>query len=106
MPCRHPSEGAHKHRPSAMPRMQRRKSQLKTLAPKGKEQSQKIKLVTIPGQVVSVDQLASYTPGLISTHQVLPTTKRYSGATVFVDHASHFTYVHLMEVTSDTAKTV
>ena len=62
----------------------------------GKRNIKKIKPVTIPGEVVSVNQLFSYTPGLISTHQGLPTTKRNPGATIFVDHASDFTYVHLM----------
>ena len=66
----------------------------------------KIKPVTIPGQVVSCDQLVSYTPGLITTNRGLPTTKRYSGATILVDHASNFTYVHLMEGTPDAEKTV
>ena len=73
---------------------------------KGKSNLKKIKPVTIPGQIVSVDQLVSYTPGLIPTHRGLPTTKRYSGATIFVDHASDFTYVHLMKGTPDAEKTV
>ena len=79
MPCRHTSEGAHKRRPSDMPRMQLRQIQSETLAPKGKEQSKKIKPVTIPGQVVSVDQLVSYTPGLIPTNnKTRPRTKHLS----------------------------
>ena len=73
---------------------------------KGKSNLKKIKPVTIPGQAVSVDQLVGYTPGLIPTHRGLPTNKRYSGATIFVDHASDFTYVHLMEGTPDAEKTV
>ena len=62
---------------------------------KGKSNIKKIKLVTIPGQVGSVDQLVRYTPRLIRSHQGLPTTKRYSGATIFVDNASDFTSVCL-----------
>ena len=58
---------------------------------KGKSNLKKIKPVTIPGQVVSVDQLVRYTPGLIPTHRGLQKTKRYLGATIFVDHASDFT---------------
>ena len=55
-----------------------------------------IKPATKPGQVISVDQLISPTPGFVPTHRGRPTTKRYRGATVFVDHFSDFTYVHLM----------
>ena len=73
---------------------------------KGKSNLKKIKNVTIPGQVVSVNQLVSYTPGLIPAYQGLPTTKRYSGATIFIDNASDFTYVHFMEETTDAENTV
>jgi hypothetical protein len=50
----------------------------------------------MPGQVVSMDQLISPTPGFVPIHRGLPTNARYEGATVFVDHFSDFTYVHLM----------
>ena len=73
---------------------------------KVKSNLKKIKAFTLPGQVVSVDQLVGYIPGLIPTYRGLPTTKRYSGATIFVDHTSDFTYVHLMERTPDAEKTV
>ena len=43
-----------------------------------------------------MDQLVSPTPGFIPTHRGRPTTNRYIGATVFCDHYSDFTYVHLM----------
>ena len=57
----------------------------------------------MPIQVVSVDQLFIPTPGLVSTHRGTPTTKRYIGVTVFVDHFSNFTYAHLMtEINSET----
>ena len=55
-----------------------------------------IRLATEPGQVISVDQLISPTPGFVPTHRGRPTTKRYRGAMVFVDHYSDYTYVHLM----------
>jgi hypothetical protein len=55
-----------------------------------------IKPATSPGQVVSIDQLISPTEGFVPTHRGTPTTLRYQGATVFVDHFSDFTYVHLM----------
>ena len=53
-----------------------------------------------PGQVVSVDQLISPTPGFMPTHRGKPTTLCYTGATVFVDHFSNYAYVHLMSMLS------
>ena len=41
---------------------------------------------TLPGEVVSVDQMVSPTPGLIAYMTGKLTTKRYKYATVFVDH--------------------
>lgn len=58
-----------------------------------------------PGQVVSVDQLVSPTRGIVPCHRGIPATKRYKGATVFVDHYSNFTYIHLM-TEMDGAETV
>ena len=55
-----------------------------------------IKPATAPGQVVSVDQLVSPTPGFVPIHRGRPTKKRYIGATIFVDHFSGFSYVHLL----------
>ena len=63
---------------------------------KGFKNRKKIKIATAPGQVVSMDQLISPTPGFVPTHRGTPTKQRYVGATVFVDHFSDFTYVHLM----------
>ena len=48
------------------------------------------------GKVISVDQLVSLTSGFVPIHRGKPTTKRYVGATVFVDDFSDFTYAHLM----------
>ena len=45
---------------------------------------------------MSVDQLVSPTPGFVPTCCGTTTTKRYIGATVFVDHLSNFTYARLM----------
>ena len=64
-----------------------------------------IKPVKYAGQCVSVDQLISPTPGFVPTHRGKPTNDRYLGATVFVDHYSDFTYVHLM-TKMDAAATV
>ena len=55
-----------------------------------------IKRANCPGAVVSIDQLVSPTPGFVPTHRGRPTTMRYLGATVFCDHFSDLTYVHLM----------
>jgi hypothetical protein len=63
---------------------------------KGPKNLKKLRSATSPGSVVSVDQLVSPTPGFVPTHRGIPTTKRYTGATVFVDHFSDFTYTHLM----------
>ena len=57
----------------------------------------KIHAVTIPGDCVSVDQLESPTPGFIATLKGTPTKRRYKAATVFVDHASRLSYVHLQQ---------
>lgn len=65
----------------------------------------KIKQSTIPGAVVSMDQLESPVPGFVPIGKGQPTTRRYRGATVFVDHASDFTYVHMMTALT-TAETI
>ena len=50
---------------------------------------------TRPGDGTSVDQLESRHPGLVpQTKGFHRTTERYVGATVFVDHATGYTYVH------------
>ena len=73
---------------------------------KRKSKIKKIKAVTIPCQVVSLYQIVRYIPGLIPTHRGITTTKRCSDATIFVNHASYFTYVNLMEGNPEAAKTV
>ena len=55
----------------------------------------KIKPSTIPGAVVSIDQLESPLPGFMSIAKGQPTIQKYQSALVFVDHASDFTYVHM-----------
>jgi transposase InsO family protein len=57
----------------------------------------------LPGDVVSVDQLVSSTPGLIAwLHGGQPTHERYLGSTVFVDQASDFSYIfHHTALNSD-----
>ena len=55
---------------------------------------------TRPGECVSVDQLISKTPGLIAQVKGRLTKQRYHAATVFADHASGLTYVHVSEGTT------
>ena len=62
-----------------------------------------IKQATAPGDVVSTDQLISPTLGFVPTHRGKPTLQRYMGATIFVDHFSDLTYVHLMTTMNATA---
>ena len=45
--------------------------------------------------MVSVDQLESPVPGFVPIARGQPTTSRYHGASVFADHVTCFTYVHL-----------
>jgi len=60
---------------------------------------------TAPGQVVSVDQLVSPTPGLIAQMTGKLTTKRYRYATVYVDQYSGLSYVYLQK-TADADETI
>jgi hypothetical protein len=53
--------------------------------------------VTVPGSVVSMDQLVSAVPGLIGQMKGFLTRKRYTVATIFVDHFSALSYVHLQK---------
>jgi phosphoglycolate phosphatase-like HAD superfamily hydrolase len=58
------------------------------------------KSVTTPGQIVSVDQLISSTPGLIAQLKGILTRKRYTVTTVFVNQYSGLSYVHLQMSTT------
>jgi hypothetical protein len=60
---------------------------------------------TRPGQVVSVDQMVSPTPGFIAQMTGILTTKRYDYATIYVDNYSRLSYVHLQK-TATAAETV
>ena len=61
------------------------------------KRQKKIKVAKFAGDVVSVDQLESSLPGMVPQPKGSLTNRRYKGATVFVDHFSGLTYVHLME---------
>ena len=53
--------------------------------------------VTGPGSCVSVDQLESRTAGLIGHMKGTPTVQRYRCATIYIDHFSRLSYVHLQK---------
>ena len=52
---------------------------------------------TQPGQVVSVDQLESMTPGFVAQLKGLLTTQRNNYATIFVDEFSKLSFVFLQK---------
>jgi hypothetical protein len=58
-----------------------------------------------PGEMVSVDQLVSPSPGFIAQKTGKLTISRYKYATVYVDHASRLGYVYL-EKSADADETV
>ena len=60
-----------------------------------KSKRSKIKIATKAGDIVSVDQMETSTPGFIAHLKGNLTKKRYTCATVFVDHYSRLSYVHL-----------
>ena len=55
------------------------------------------KTATRPGQIVSVDQLESNTPGLIAQLKGKLTQQRYRYATLFIDQFSGYTFVYLQK---------
>jgi hypothetical protein len=60
---------------------------------------------TRPGEVVSVDQLVSPTPGLVAQLTGKLTTKRYKYATVYVDQFSGYSYTYLQK-NADASETI
>ena len=68
--------------------------------PKAGQQGGKLRTATEPGQCISVDQLESTTPGLIAQVKGWLTKKRYRVATIFVDHYSGMSYIHLQKTTN------
>ena len=53
-----------------------------------------------PGDVISMYQMNSRTPGLIAQMEGFLSKDRYTCATVFVDHNSNISYVHFQKSTS------
>lgn len=54
-----------------------------------------------PGDCVSIDQMDSPTPGLISQIKGIPTIARYTCVTIFVDHYSDVTFVHFQKAQNE-----
>jgi hypothetical protein len=63
-------------------------------------QARRMVKITKPGDCVSVDQLESPTPGFIGQMKGILTTKRYTTATIFVDHRSRMGFVYLQQSTN------
>ena len=61
------------------------------------ENKKTTKTATRPGQIVSVDQQESNTPGLIAQLKGKLTQQRYKYATVFVDQFSGYAFVYLQK---------
>ena len=60
-----------------------------------KGNQRKIRTATIPGECVSIDQLQPSNQGFIAQLKGILTKRRFTYATVFVDHFSRYKYVHL-----------
>jgi hypothetical protein len=69
----------------------RTKSPANELAPRAIEK---------PGDCVSIDQMISPIPGHMAQMKGIPTRERYNAATIFVDHFSDVTYIHLQKTTN------
>lgn len=48
-----------------------------------------------PGDKVSEDQIEFSTPGFVDVYHGKPTNSKYHAAPLYLDHASHFTYIKL-----------
>jgi hypothetical protein len=61
--------------------------------------------VTQPGDCVSIDQMESPVSGLVAQMKGIPMKARYNSATVFFDHFSDVTFVH-MQKSTNSAETI
>jgi len=59
-----------------------------------------LKRATFAGQCVAVDQCELPVPGLVAQLKGIPTKKRYTCATVFIDLFSDFTFIHFQYTTN------
>ena len=64
---------------------------------KGKKNRGQLRKVKSPGDCVSVDQLESRTPCFIGVMRGSVTKRRYTNATIFIDHFSDLSYVHIQK---------
>jgi Reverse transcriptase (RNA-dependent DNA polymerase) len=55
---------------------------------------------TRPGEVISIDQMISPTAGLVAQNTGILTKERYKVATVFIDHATDYSYVAIQRSTT------
>jgi hypothetical protein len=55
---------------------------------------------TKPGEVISIDQMISPTAGLVAQNTGILTKARYKVATVFIDHATDYSYVAIQKSTA------
>ena len=60
------------------------------------KQTHQVFVATKPGECVSVDQMESSQVGFFAQLKGKLTKKRYTGATIFVDHYSCVRFIHLM----------
>jgi len=67
---------------------------------KGAQALGALRCATYAGHCVAVDQCESPTPGLVAQIKGIPTKKRYTCATVFVDLFSNFSFVHFQYTTN------
>jgi hypothetical protein len=67
---------------------------------RGSENKNKIAAATVPGQIVSVDQMQSTVPGLVGQIKGILTQQQYHYVTVFADQFSGLIFVHLQKTSS------
>jgi hypothetical protein len=62
---------------------------------KGAQKKSKLRSVTNPGDCISFDRLESNMQGFFTQLKGTLTKTRYGAATVFVNHASRLSYIHI-----------
>ena len=74
---------------------------------RGKESkaSHEVFVATKPGECILVDQMVTTQVGFYAQMTGKLTTRRYRGATIFVDHFSRVRFIHLMQ-DSSSVKTI
>jgi hypothetical protein len=55
------------------------------------------RVAAAPGDIVAIDQMVSPTPGLVAQMKGFITKKRYTAATVFVDHYSNLSFTYFQK---------